>query len=98
MITGNGLGLRALESGVSRTVKQICRVDGTFGDNLFPEDYQKDIISPSDDLRVWGTLEHSDWHVESLGVSIINICMGDLFSTRDQLLTYFSMYVRVQYN
>jgi hypothetical protein len=48
------LGLSALESGVSRTVKQIRRVDGTFGNNLFPKDYPKDIISPSDDLRVWG--------------------------------------------
>ena len=59
MMTGNELGLRVLQSGVSRTVKQICRVDGTFGDNLFLEDYQKDMISPSDDLRVWGTLEPS---------------------------------------
>ena len=59
------LGLRPLESGVSRTVKQIRRADGTFGDHLFLEVYQKDIISPSDELRVWGTSDYFDWHVES---------------------------------
>jgi hypothetical protein len=59
------LGLKPQENGVSRTVKQIRRADGTFGDNLFLEVYQNDIISPSDDLRVWGTSDYFDWHVES---------------------------------
>jgi hypothetical protein len=60
------LGLRALDSGGSRVVKQIRRADGTFGDNLFLEVYQKDIISPSDELRVWGTSDYFDWHIESV--------------------------------
>jgi len=51
---------------MSRTVRQIRRADGSFGDNLFLEVYQKNTISPSDDLRVWGTSEHFDWHVESV--------------------------------
>jgi len=59
------LGLRPLESGASRTVKQVRRADGTFGDNLFLEVYQNDVVSPSDDLRVWGTSDYFDWHVES---------------------------------
>ena len=59
---GKKLGLRGLASGGSRVVKQVCRGDGTFGDNLFLEVYQKDIISPSDDLHVWGTSDYFDWH------------------------------------
>lgn len=47
-------------------MKQIRRADGTFGDNLFLEVYQKDIISLSDELRVWGTSDYFDWHVESV--------------------------------
>jgi uncharacterized protein YeaO (DUF488 family) len=60
------LELRALASGGSRVVKQIRRADGTFGDNLFLEVYQKDIISPSDELRVWGTSDYFNWHIESV--------------------------------
>ncbi|KDR71237.1 hypothetical protein GALMADRAFT_254052 [Galerina marginata CBS 339.88] len=49
----------------ARTVKQVRRDDCTFGDNLYLEVRQRDIVSPSDDLRVWGTADFFRWGVDS---------------------------------
>ncbi|KIM38225.1 hypothetical protein M413DRAFT_447975 [Hebeloma cylindrosporum] len=49
----------------TRTVKQVRRDDGTFGDNLYLEVCQSEIASPSDDLRVWGTSDFFRWGVDS---------------------------------
>ena len=49
----------------TRTVKQVRRDDGTFGDNLYLEVYQRDIASPSDNLRVWTTSDFFRWGVDS---------------------------------
>jgi hypothetical protein len=46
-------------------VKQVRREDGTFGDNLYLKVYQRDILSPFDNLRVWGTSYFFRWGVDS---------------------------------
>jgi len=50
---------------VARTVRQTRRADGTFGDNLYLEVEHDDVVSPSDNLRVWGTSDFFKWGVDS---------------------------------
>ncbi|KDR69174.1 hypothetical protein GALMADRAFT_256010 [Galerina marginata CBS 339.88] len=62
--TAQQLGLTP--GNTARTVKQVRRDDGTFGDNLYLEVYQRNIVSPSDDLRVWGTSDFFRWGEDSV--------------------------------
>ena len=57
------LGLRP--SNVARTVRQTRRADGTFGDNLYLAVEHDDVVSLSDNLRVWGISDFFKWGVDS---------------------------------